>query len=178
MVCRTAVKGQTRGRADPSCGADQVDLLVAELLTQQAVCDLAARIKAAYIDVDVLVNNAGAMFSHRRQPTVLEMTLALNYLNVFLFTLLLLDLLKASAPSRIVAMSLRPCHYERAKIDLGDLQFERRKYSGFGAYGQSKLMHEHLHCGAARRLQSTGVTAKCPASPILRLDTVDPALSS
>jgi NAD(P)-dependent dehydrogenase (short-subunit alcohol dehydrogenase family) len=65
-------------------------------------------------------------------------------------------MLKASAPSRIVNVS--SAAHERAKIDLNDLQFERRKYRGFGAYGQSKLMMNLFTMELARRL-------KAPALP-------------
>lgn len=158
MVCRNAEKGQAaleEIRREP--GVHQVDLLIAELASQPSVRDLASHIHANYQRLDVLVNNVGAMFSQRRlSPDGLEMTMALNHLGVFLLTLLLLDMLKASAPSRIVNVS--SAAHERAKIDLNDLQFERRKYSGFGAYGQSKLMMNLFTMELARRLKGTGVT--------------------
>ena len=64
----------------------------------------------------------------------IEMTLATNHLGPALLTLLLLDLLKASAPSRIINVSSEA--HRRARLDLNDLQFERRKYRGIAAYGQ------------------------------------------
>jgi NAD(P)-dependent dehydrogenase (short-subunit alcohol dehydrogenase family) len=158
MVCRNAEKGRAALEdIRRETGIGQIDLLIADLSAQQAVRDVAAQIKTSYPRLDVLVNNVGAMFSKRRlSPDGLEATMALNHLNVFLLTLLLLDLLKASAPSRIINVS--SAAHERAKIDLDDLQFERRKYRGFAAYGQSKLMMNLFTVELARRLKGTGVT--------------------
>jgi len=158
MACRNAEKGQAaleEIRREP--GAGQIDLLVAELGSQSAVRDLAAQIRSNYPRLDVLINNVGALFSKRRLSSDgIEMTMALNHLGVFLLTLSLLDLLKASAPSRIVNVS--SAAHERAKIDFADLQFEHRKYAGFSAYGQSKLMMNLFTVELARRLKGTGVT--------------------
>jgi len=158
MVCRNSQKGEAaleEIRGEP--GAQQVDLLIADLAGLRAVRDLSAQIHAKYTRLDVLVNNVGAVFSRRQlSPDGLEMTMALNHLGVFLLTLLLLDLLKSSAPSRIVNVSSTA--HAHARIDLNDLQFERRKYGGFRAYGQSKLMMNLFTVELARRLKGTGVT--------------------
>jgi NAD(P)-dependent dehydrogenase (short-subunit alcohol dehydrogenase family) len=87
------------------------------------------------------------------------MTLATNHLGATLLTLPLLDLLKASAPSRIINVSSEA--QRRARLDLNDLQFERRKYTGIAAYGQSKLLMNAFTFELARRLAGTGVTANC-----------------
>jgi NAD(P)-dependent dehydrogenase (short-subunit alcohol dehydrogenase family) len=107
IVGRDALK--TAAVADElrsATGHQQVDTLVADLSSQQAVRRLAAEFKSKYTRLHVLLNNAGAMFWDR-QVTVdgLERTLALNHLAYFLLTNLLLDTLKASAPARIVNVS-------------------------------------------------------------------------
>jgi NAD(P)-dependent dehydrogenase (short-subunit alcohol dehydrogenase family) len=73
--------------------------------------------------------------------------------------MLLLDLLKASAPSRIVNVSSEA--HRSARLDLNDLQFETRKYNPFAAYGQSKLLMNAFTFELAGRLEGTGVTVNC-----------------
>lgn len=74
--------------------------------------------------------------------------------------LLLFDLLKGSAPSRIVNFSSSESQC-RARLDMNDLQFERRKYRGIAACGQSNLLMNVFTFELAWRLAGTGVTANC-----------------
>jgi NAD(P)-dependent dehydrogenase (short-subunit alcohol dehydrogenase family) len=100
--------------------------------SQASVRGLAEQILQKYPRVDVLVNNAGGAAPARTLTTDgIEMTLATNHLGAALLTLLLLDLLKASAPARIINVSSEA--QRRAHLDLDDLQFERRKYRGIAA---------------------------------------------
>jgi NAD(P)-dependent dehydrogenase (short-subunit alcohol dehydrogenase family) len=118
--------------------------------------------KAGYPRLDGLVNNAGIMNTPKgRTADGFETQLGVNYLGHFLLTELLLDTLKASAPSRVVHVSSvahagiggRP-----ATIDLDDLHFERRAYDATAAYSQSKLAIVIYARHLARRLDGTGVT--------------------
>ena len=105
----------------------------------KSVRSLAAEIEQRYPRLDVLINNAGAAVRHRTlSADGIEMTVAGNYLGPALLTLLLLDRLKSSAPSRIVNVSSEA--HQRPRLDLNDLQFERRTYNSLAAYGQSKLL--------------------------------------
>jgi NAD(P)-dependent dehydrogenase (short-subunit alcohol dehydrogenase family) len=120
---------------------------------------IGARIAAETPRVDVLVNNAGAMFSSRRvTPDGLEMTFALNHMSYFVMTAALLGKLEASAPARIV--STASAAHLGAKLDFDDLQGEN-SYSGFRAYGRSKLCNILFTRELAHRLQGTGVVANC-----------------
>jgi NAD(P)-dependent dehydrogenase (short-subunit alcohol dehydrogenase family) len=124
------------------------------------VRQLADEFKAKYNRLDVLVNNAGAVFSQRRETDDgYEMTFALNHLNYFLLTNLLLDLLKASAPSRIINVS-SDAHRMTRGLNFDDLQ-RKRHYNlmGFGAYSDSKLANVLFTYELARRLHGTAVTA-------------------
>jgi NAD(P)-dependent dehydrogenase (short-subunit alcohol dehydrogenase family) len=138
-------------------GNRKVEALLADLSSQQRIRELALHFREHHSRLDVLVNNAGGIWL-KRQVTVdgLEMTFAVNHLAYFLLSHLLLDVLKASAPSRIVNVSSRA--HRGARLDFGDLQNERR-YRGWRAYTQSKLANLLFTYELARRLQSSGVTA-------------------
>jgi NAD(P)-dependent dehydrogenase (short-subunit alcohol dehydrogenase family) len=107
--------------------------------------------------IDVLINNAGALFN-RRQETGdgLEMTFALNHMSYFVITNLLLSRLKPGA--RIVSTASGA--HRRAKLDFDDLQ-SRLGYSGFAVYSKSKLCNILFNRELARRIAGTGVTANC-----------------
>jgi NAD(P)-dependent dehydrogenase (short-subunit alcohol dehydrogenase family) len=136
-----------------------VDLMLADLSSQEEVRRLADEIKEAYPRLDVLINNAG-LFRSQRIATAdgLETTFAVNHLAYFLLTNLLLDLLKSSAPSRIVNVSSGD--HSNGTIDFDDLQGEKG-YKGAKAYSQSKLANVLFTHELARRLEGTGVTANC-----------------
>lgn len=158
MVCRDKERGAAAQQAIiQQSGNNRVDLLLADLSNQQSIHQLAATIQQTYNRLDVLVNNAGAMFASR-QVTIdgLEMTFALNHMNYFLLTNLLLDQLKASTPSRIVNVSSEA--HRGAQLDFADLQHEK-SFPGFTVYGRSKLTNIYFTYELARRLEGTGVTA-------------------
>ncbi|MDQ3966758.1 MAG: SDR family NAD(P)-dependent oxidoreductase, partial [Actinomycetota bacterium] len=140
-------------------GNDKVSLLLADLAVQAEIRRLAREFEASHDRLDVLVNNAGAFKTRRTEtPDGIEMTLAVNHLAPFLLTNLLLDLLKESAPSRIINVSSDA--QRLGKIDLDDLQSERR-YRAFPVYGKSKLANIMFTYELAERLHDTGVTANC-----------------
>lgn len=134
-----------------------LEFLVADLSVQAEVHKLAAEFKQKYARLDVLINNAGAYFM-RREVSVdgIELTWALNHLAYFLLSSSLLDVLKATAPARIVNVSSEA--HRRSKLNFDDLE-NRRSYNGFLAYGQSKLANVLFTYELASRLAGTGVTA-------------------
>ncbi|MFL7794526.1 MAG: SDR family oxidoreductase [Anaerolineae bacterium] len=137
-------------------GNPNVDFLLADLSSQAAIHQMAQQFKERYRRLDILINNAGAVFMQRRESVDgIEMTFALNHLGYFLLTNLLLDVLKASAPTRIVNTSSEL--HRKAHLDFGDLQNARR-YRGMNAYHQSKLANVLFTYELARRLGGTGVT--------------------
>lgn len=136
-----------------------VDVLLADLSSQRDVRNLVAEIRARYPRLDVLCNNAGAAFGRRLLSVDgIEMTWALNHLAPLLLTHDLLDLLRASAPARIITTS--SAAHRGARIPFADLNAEHG-YGGFARYGQSKLANILMTVELARRLQGTGVTANC-----------------
>ncbi len=161
MVCRDRARGEeARREITTKSRKNAVDLLQADLSSQQSIRQLVENFQHHYTHLHVLINNAGAAFPGRRRETVdgLEMTFAVNYLAPFLLTNLLLDVLKASAPARIVNVS--SAAHKSGSIQLDDLQAEKL-YRPMRTYPQAKLAVVLFTYELARRLQGTGVTANC-----------------
>jgi NAD(P)-dependent dehydrogenase (short-subunit alcohol dehydrogenase family) len=158
MVGRNREKTEQVARAiGEQFGPQRVDFLLADLSVQAQVHQLASAFRARYQQLDVLINNAGAVFMRRQESADgIELTFALNHLAYFLLTNLLLDRLTVSAPARIVNVSSDAHH--GARLNLNDLE-NRRGYTGFKAYSQSKLANVLFTYELARRLQGCGVTA-------------------
>jgi len=138
-------------------GNDAVEALVADLSLMAEVRQVADEFKAKYRKLHVLVNNVGAAFGKRQVTSEgFERTFALNYLNYFLLTGLLLDTLKASAPSRIINVSSD--EHKGVQLDFDNLQSEKGR-SILNAYGRSKLATVVFSYELSRRLSGTDVTA-------------------
>ena len=166
MGASVVMVGRDRGRGEAALAEikeksanPSVDLMLADLSSQEEVRRLADVFKEAYPRLDVLINNAG-LFRGERITTAdgIETTFAVNHLAYFLLTKLLLDVLKASAPSRIVNVSSG--EQRNGTIDFDDLQGEKG-YRGAKAYSQSKLATVLFTYELARRLEGTGVSANC-----------------
>ncbi len=141
------------------CGRRTVTWEIADLSRQDAIRDLAARLRARLPSIHVLANNAGAMFFERELTAEgLERTFALNHLNYFTLTMLLLDRMAAAAtagePARIINMSSRA--HRDARLDLDDLQLTR-DFGGWRAYANSKLCNILFTRALARRLDASRV---------------------
>jgi NAD(P)-dependent dehydrogenase (short-subunit alcohol dehydrogenase family) len=147
---------KTVARIQRETGNFHVDYLLADLSVQDQVRQLAADFKARYERLDVLVNNAGAIFL-RRQVSAdgIEMNFALNHLAYFLLTNLLLDTLKASAPARVVNVASNSHRHKH--LDFDNLEL-KRGYNPMRAYGRSKLCNLYFTYELARRLEGTIVT--------------------
>lgn len=160
IVGRNAAKTEATVREiTEQSGTSTMDGLVADLSLMAEVRRLANEFQKRYDRLDVLINNVGAVFA-RRQLTVdgYERTFALNHLSYFLLTELLLDSLKACAPSRIVNVASQA--HEGGGVTLDDLRGEGSYGLGGGrAYGQSKLSNIMFTYELARRLAGSGVTA-------------------
>src|SRR5215213_9304097 len=143
MGAEVVVTGRSKQRGEAAVGeirdtsgSEQVSLMLADLAVQAEVRGLAEGFRERYERLDVLVNNAGLIQAKRAEtPDGLELTLAVNHLAPFLLTNLLLDMLKVSAPSRIVTVSSEA--RRGASINFEDLQSERR-YRPFQVYGMTR----------------------------------------
>jgi NAD(P)-dependent dehydrogenase (short-subunit alcohol dehydrogenase family) len=159
VVGRDAAKGEaTVAEIKSASGNGDLHFLRCDFASQASVRALAAAYKAKFDRLHVLVNNAGAILGeHRTTEDGLEATFATNHIGYFLLTDLLLDVLKASAPARIVNVASEA--HRSSKLDFDDLQFQRRGYAPMAAYGASKLANIAWSAELARRLEGTGVTS-------------------
>ena len=160
LVARDAARGQaTLGKLKAvNPGADHA-LRLADLSKLAEMKRVAAEIATAEPAIDLLVNNAGAIFGRREETADgLERTFAVNHMAYFVVTAGLLDRLAATPGARIV--STASTAHRGARLDFDDLQ-SRQGYSALGAYGRSKLANILFTRELARRLEGSGVTATC-----------------
>jgi len=157
-------RSRTRGEATLkrlSATAPEIDHRVyyADLSIVKEMKRVGDEIAAAESRIDVLINNAGALFGKREMTGEgLERTFATNHMSYFVVTEQLRQRLLASAPARVINTSSEA--HRGMKIDFGDLQGARR-YQPFRAYGRSKLCNILFTRELARQLSGTGVTVNC-----------------
>jgi NAD(P)-dependent dehydrogenase (short-subunit alcohol dehydrogenase family) len=160
LIARDAARGETtlaRLRAIAPGAAHRVHY--ADLARIAEMKRVGAEIAAAEPHIDLLVNNAGALFTPREVTADgLEKHFAVNHVAYFVITQMLRERLAAAAPARVVSTA-SGAHYG-ARLDLDDLQFANG-YRGFQAYQRSKLYNVMWTRELARRLAGTGVTANC-----------------
>jgi NAD(P)-dependent dehydrogenase (short-subunit alcohol dehydrogenase family) len=159
MLCRDKERGEDAQREIiEQSGNKNVDLLICDLSSLQDINDFVTEFKNKYDNLHVLINNAGVMLKKRGLSVDgFEMNFAVHLLGPFLLTNLLLDLLKNSAPSRII--NVTSAAHKRSKIDFEDLQSENKKYRLFSIYGISKLAEMLFTYELSRKLEETKVTA-------------------
>lgn len=138
---------------------EDVHILLADLSSQAQIRELARAYQERFSRLDTLVNNAGTIPRKREvSEDGYEMQWAVNHLGYFLLTYLLLPVLKANAPARIVNVSSMV--HSSGRIDFEDLQAEG-SYSPTRVYANTKLANVLFTYELARRLEGTGVTANC-----------------
>jgi NAD(P)-dependent dehydrogenase (short-subunit alcohol dehydrogenase family) len=168
MVARDRARGETAVKdVRREAREGRVELLVADLSSLREVRRLAESVLGRHDRLDVLVNNAGvALFGRRVTEDGLEATFATNHLGPFLLTNLLLGLLRASAPSRVVNVS-SDTHKAVRAVPWDDLQ-SAGSYDPLAVYNRTKLMNVLFTHGLARRLAGTGITANAlhPGWPV------------
>lgn len=142
-------------------GAGEIHSFIADLSAQDEIRKLADDFKKQFNQLDILINNAGALFtSHQTTADGFERTWALNHLNYFLLTTLLKDTLLASAPARIINVASDA--HKPGRLQWDDLQYNRTTFaSGWPAYCQSKLANILFTKELSRKLAGTGVITNC-----------------
>jgi len=157
LLCRDAQRGSAACEdiADTSGSGRKLDLIVADLESQTQIRRAAGEICSRYDHIDVLINNAGNVFSKRElTEDGLERTFALNHLAPFLLTNLLLDLVKAAPQGRIINVS---SEIHAGKLDWTNLQSEK-SHQFMTAYKATKTENIIFTNELARRLRGTTVT--------------------
>lgn len=162
LVARSPVKAKDAVDRIEAAGGRGIETVLGDLAIQSEVHRVAAELLERYPRIDVLVNNAGAIFATRQlTEDGLEMTWAVNHLAPFLLTSLLLDRLTASAPARIVTTA-SDAHRGAKAIPFNDLRSVRSyRARGFARYGETKLANILFTLELGRRMQGSGVTAYC-----------------
>jgi NAD(P)-dependent dehydrogenase (short-subunit alcohol dehydrogenase family) len=160
IVGRNARRTEDAARSIRAAGnGGAVDTILADLASQASVRRLAAEVGDRFPRLDVLINNAGAMYATRQLTGEgIELTWALNHLAPFLLTGLLRERLTASAPARIVTTA--SAAHQGCEIPFADLGADR-SYGALRRYGESKLANILFTRELARRLEGSGVTANC-----------------
>jgi NAD(P)-dependent dehydrogenase (short-subunit alcohol dehydrogenase family) len=156
LVSRSADKcADAVAQIKKETGNEKVGFIAADLSTKAGIEYAASEFKDHNSRLDVLLNNAGAMFMSRQESADgIEMTLALNHLNYFYLTILLLDVLKISDRARVINVSSHA--HEGGKINFDDIQL-KHGYSGMRAYSQSKLANVLFTYELARKLEGTKI---------------------
>jgi NAD(P)-dependent dehydrogenase (short-subunit alcohol dehydrogenase family) len=160
LVCRDRTRAE---RAAAEIGARatraRIQIAIADLSRIADVARAADEILAAQARIDLLLNNAGAMFASRRESADgIEYTFALNHLAYFQLTLRLLERLRTSAPSRIVSVASDAYTFAKGRFDFADYG-ARTRYRPLRQYGASKLANILFTHELARRLAGSGVAA-------------------
>ena len=134
-----------------------------DLASMKSVKEFAHNILEQESQIHVLVNNAG-VFLYRKHSTEdnFDATMAINYVGHYLLTLLLLERIKNSAPSRILVVT-SVSHYT-CSLDFSDMMLTKHKYWGFIAYARSKLAILMFARELGRKLKGSGVTV-CAVDP-------------
>jgi NAD(P)-dependent dehydrogenase (short-subunit alcohol dehydrogenase family) len=170
LACRDINKGKlTAAEITKRTGSTKLVVMHMDASSQKSIREFAREFRRRHRRLDVLVNNAaGNRGSLPKVDSVdgIELTFATNVLGYFLLTNELLDMLKRSAPARIVNVASTFA----SDLDLDDLQFEHRPFESFKAYAQSKACNRLLTWALARRLNGSGVTANA-MTPGLITDT-------
>jgi NAD(P)-dependent dehydrogenase (short-subunit alcohol dehydrogenase family) len=165
MACRDRDRGEAALREIKSgSGSDSVELMLVDLASQESIRQFAADYKRAHDQLHVLVNNAAVnRWTFSKTVDGLETNFAVNHFGPFLLTNLLLDVLKASAPARIINLTSSA----QSAIDFDDLMGEAH-FDRWQAYSRSKMANVLFTYELARRLSGSGVTANCAHPGVVR----------
>ena len=159
LTARDLAKGEAVAQSiRESTGNTEVAVEELELASFASIRAFAARFNATHEALHILVNNAGVMAcAHGTTTDGFECQFGTNHLGHFLMTCLIAPTLIAGAPSRVVVLSSRGHHQSPVVFD--DINFDRRPYEKWSAYGQSKTANILFAVELDRRLRDRGVRA-------------------
>ncbi|XP_037625555.1 retinol dehydrogenase 12 [Sebastes umbrosus] len=159
MACRSEVRGQAALKEiKEKTGNSDVHLRLVDLSSMDSVREFAEGILEEEKALHILVNNAGVSGAPKQiTKDGFDFSFATNHLGPFLLTSLLLDLIKRSAPARIVNLS--SVNHKKGKVDFAHFHGENLIYNFDNVYNHTKLHNVICTTELARRLEGTGVTA-------------------
>lgn len=175
MLARNRQRGEAaQQQVIQESGNPNVDLIVADLASQASIREAVTVFTARHNRLDALINNAANFDISMKRPQLtadgVETIFATNHLGPFLLTTLLLDTLKASAPSRVINIASKGLlTYPFLSIEFDNLNGQR-KFSAQHAYYHSKLAQVIFTLDLAERLKDSGVTVNCIRVPSVQLD--------
>lgn len=159
MVVRNKDKGiKALQEIQKKTGKNTMEIMVCDFASQKSIRNFAEQFKKKYNQLDLLINNHGAVFDTKKlTEDGLERTFAINYLGFFLLTNLLLDILTLNSPSKIINVS-SGAYAATKKWLLEDHNCNSRRFSSFQAYSESKLYCIMFSYYLAKKLSNKGVT--------------------
>lgn len=166
MMCRSAERGaQALQEVRAAANSEKVELILVDMSSQESVRRAVGEFLSRHTRLDVLIHNA-ANFDHGQKRPVLtvdglENVFATNHVNIFLMTQLLLNILKTSAPSRVITVASKGLlTYPFLDIEFDNMNGEKR-FNVQHAYYHSKQAQVMFTFDLAERLKETGVTVNC-----------------
>lgn len=158
MACRSEQRGtEAQKKLVASTGNANIELELVDLSRPEDIRAFAQRLQTRYNSLDVLINNAGALFNHREEtPEGFEKTFATDLLGPYLLTRLLIPLLEKAPEARIINISSGGMYF--GKLHVEDLQFKKRPYNGPMAYAEAKRGLMILTQLWARALEQSSIT--------------------
>ncbi|PWI48470.1 short-chain dehydrogenase [Candidatus Heimdallarchaeota archaeon B3_Heim] len=167
IITRNRIKGEKAVNEIISDSKNnQITLFVTDIASQEQLKQLSKEIQQKFSHIDVLVNNAAVLLRKREETEDgIERTLATNHLGPFLLVNLLFKTLEKSKSARVINISSDG--HRKAEIDIEDLNYTKRKYSGFKAYYQSKLLNLLFTYELTSRIESL-------SSSIILVNALDP----
>ena len=165
LACRSEEKGiAALNEIKEATGNENLHFLALDLTSLDSVREFSKKFHELETRLDILINNAGLLSPLERTKEGFEINMGVNHLGHFLLTNLLLDLLKVSAPSRIVVVSSDL--HRVGNIDKENFNSDKSFAGSVRAYGNSKLANILFTRKLSKMLQGTGVTVNslCPGA--------------
>ena len=159
VACRSKTRGKRAVEAILESAPDAAtELMVLDLASLASVGEFAAAAVDRLDQLDLLINNAGVMMPRQRQETAdgFELQIGTNHLGHFALTVQLLELLVATEGSRVVNVSSSAQNL--GKLDLEDLQWQKRAFDRMGSYGASKIANMLFTLELQRRFEAAAVS--------------------
>lgn len=165
LACRNEERGLAALKdIKEMSGSENVILLLLDLASLESIREFSKKFHEVENRLDILINNAGLLHGLARTKDEFELNMGTNHIGHFLLTNLLLDLIKAAAPSRIVVVS--SALHSIGRINRDDFNSEKSFAGSWKAYGNSKLANILFARQLSKMLEGTGVTVNslCPGA--------------